>query len=75
MVIMLSGLLKEKLISNEKKTGMYVLLSDEATDISSMQQLLTFVKYHNIQCKEPETKFLHTADILSGLEETSANGK
>ena len=75
MVIMLSGLLKEKLISNEKKTGMYVLLSDEATDISSMQQLLTLVKYHNIQCKEPETKFLHTADILSGLEETSANGK
>ena len=48
MVIMLSDLLKEKLISNIKKAGMYALLTDKVTDISNMQQLLTFVKYHNI---------------------------
>ena len=41
MVIMLSDLLKEKLISNIKKAGMYALLTDEVTDISNMQQLLT----------------------------------
>ena len=45
---MLSDLLKEKLISNIKKAGMYALLTDKVTDISNMQQLLTFVKYHNI---------------------------
>ena len=35
------------------------------TDISNMQQLLTFVKNLNIGTGEPETKFLHTADLLS----------
>ena len=75
IIIMLSDLLKEKLISNIKKAGMYALLTDEVTDVSNMQQLLTFVKYHNIDTGKPETKFLHTADLLSELEETSANAK
>ena len=65
MVIMLPDLLKEKLISNIKKAGMYALLTDEVNDISNMQQLLTFVKYHNTDTGEPEIKFLHTADLLS----------
>ena len=75
MVIMLSDLLKEKLISNIKKAGMYALLTDEVMDISNMQQLITFVKYHNIDTGEPETKFLHTADLLSESEETSTDAK
>ena len=65
MVIMLPDLLKEKLINNIKKARMYALLTEEVTDISNMQQLLMFVKYHNIDTGEPETKFLHTADLLS----------
>ena len=75
MVIILSDLLKEKLISNIKKVGMCTLLTNEITDISNMQELLTFVKYHNIDNGEPETKFLHTADVLSESEQTSANAK
>ena len=75
MVIMLSDLVKEKLIGNIKKAGMYALLTDKVTDISNMQQLLTFVKYHNIDTGEPETKFLHTADLLSESEETSTDAK
>ena len=73
MVIMLSDLLKEKLINNIKKAGMYTLLTNEVTDISNMQQPLMFVKYHNVDTTEPETKFLHTADLLSESEETSTN--
>ena len=75
MVILLSDLLKEKLISNIKNAGMYALLTDEVTDISNMQQLLTFVKYHDIDTGERETKFLHTAYLLSESKETSANAK
>ena len=73
MVIMLSDLLKEKLINNIKKAGMYTLLTNEVTDISNMQQPLMFVKYHNVDTTEPETKFLHIADLLSESEETSTN--
>ena len=54
---------------------MYALLTDEVTDISNMQQLLTFVKYHNIDTGEPEAKFPHTADLLSESGETSADVK
>ena len=75
MVIMLSDLLKEKLISNTEKAGMYALIIDEVTDISNMQQLLTFVKYHIIDTREPKTKFLHTADLLSESEEANADAK
>ena len=57
MVIMLSDLLKEKLISNTEKAGMYALIIDEVTDISNMQQLLTFVKYHIINTGEPKKNF------------------
>ena len=72
---MLSDMLKEKLISNIKKAGIYTLLTDEVTGISNMQQLLAFVKYHNIDTGEPETKFLHTADLLPESEETSTDAK
>ena len=75
IVIVLSDLLKEKLFSNIKKARMYTLLTKEVMDISNIQQLLTFVKYHDIDTGEPETKFLHTADLLSELEETSTNAK
>ena len=75
MVIILSDLLKEKLISNIKKVRMCTLLTNKITDISNMQELLTFVKYHNNDTGEPETKFLHTADLLSESEQTSANAR
>ena len=60
MVSKLRDLLKEKLINNIKKARMCSLLTDEVTDISNMQQLFTFVKYHNINTGQPETT-LHTA--------------
>ena len=52
---------------------MYTSVTDEFTDISNMQQLLTFVKYHNIDTREAETKFPHTGDLLSESEETSTD--
>ena len=54
---------------------MYTLLTNKDTNIPNMQQLLTFVKYHNNNTREPETKFLHTADLLSESEETNADAK
>ena len=40
-----------------------------------MQQLLMFVKYHNINTGESETKFLNTADLLSESQEISTDAK
>ena len=54
---------------------MYALLTNKVTDISNMQQLLMFVKYHNINTGESETKFLNTADLLSESQETSTDAK
>ena len=57
MVIMLSDFLKEKLISNIKKAGMYALLTKEIMDIPNMQELFTFVKYHNIALESLKQNF------------------
>ena len=37
--------------------------------------ILTFAKYHNIDTRETEIKFLHTDDLLSESEETSTDAK
>ena len=60
MVSKLRDLLKEKLINNIEKARMCSLLTDEVTNISNMQQLFIFVKYHIIDTGQPETT-LHTA--------------
>ena len=54
---------------------MYTLLTNEVIYISNIYQLLTFVKYHNIDTGEHEIKFLQTADFLSESQETSADKK
>ena len=54
---------------------MYALLTNKVMDISNIQQLFMFVKYHNINTGESETKFLNTADLLSESQETSTDAK
>ena len=54
---------------------MYALLTDEVTDISNIQQLLTFIKYYNRDKCETETKFVHTADLLAESENTAADSE
>ena len=54
-----------------KKTGMYGILTDEVTDISNIQQLLTFINFYNVDAGRTETKFIHTADLLEESEPTS----
>ena len=54
-----------------KKTGMYGILTDEVTDISNIQRLLTFINFYNVDAGRTETKFIHTADLLEESEPTS----
>ena len=50
---------------------MYGILTDEVTDISNTQQLLTFINFYNADSGRTETKFIHKADLLEESEPTS----
>ena len=56
--------LMEKVLDSAKKAGCYGLLSDEVTDISVMEILITFVQFFNSKSEKVETHFLFVEDVL-----------
>ena len=47
----LSEVIKSDLIKKTEKSEAFAVLTDEATDISSILQVLTFIKYHDSEKK------------------------
>lgn len=65
--------LMEKVLDNAKKAGCHGLLSDEVTDISVMEILMTFIQFFNSKTEKVETHFLFVEDVLK--DSTSANAE
>ena len=64
--------LMERLLTNVKEAGCYGLLSDEVTDISVMEILITFVQFFNSKTEKVETHFLFVEDILKNSSSANA---
>ena len=62
----------ERLLTNVKEPGCYGLLSDEVTDISVMEILLTFVQFFNSKTEKVEMRFLFVEDILKNSSSANA---
>ena len=56
--------LMERLLRHTNETSCYGLLSDEVTDISVMEILITFIQFSNSKTEKVETHFLFVEDIL-----------
>ena len=63
----------EKVLDNAKEAGCHGLLSDEVTDISVMEILMTFIQFFNSKTEKVETQFLFVEDVLK--DSTSANAE
>ena len=58
MLVLIAGRVTRGLISNPKKSNFYALLMDELTDIWNMCQLVSFVKFFDVDRGNVETVFL-----------------
>ena len=60
----LGSALFEKLLEKVKKAYCYGLLTDEVTDVSVMEMLITFIQYFDKETGQAETSFLFVEDVL-----------
>jgi hypothetical protein len=75
MLLLLSEVLKEDIVKKVKTSGSFGILSDEVTDISNIQQLVTFIKYFDAEMCMPQTKYINTSDLLEESTSTSASAQ
>ena len=64
MLLLLGDVVKTQMIDVIKKANCFGLLSDEVCDISNKEQLVTFVKYLNVDIGKASTDFLAVNDLL-----------
>ena len=73
MLIILSSAIAERLTKRIENSKCFELLTDEVTDISNMQQLVTFIKFFDMQKGDTSTVFVDSSDLLEQSEEGSPN--
>ena len=73
MVILIAQVIKDYIVEKIKTSEGFGLLTDEVTDISNIQQLVTFIQYYDEEVGDSVTKFMDTTDLLENSPESSPN--
>ena len=71
LFLLLGQALKDEIVKKVKNANSYGLMVDEATDVSVVEQLLSFIQFANPETGVPEVHFLSIQDVLENS--TSAN--
>ena len=73
MLIILSSTIIEGLTKRINNSKCFGLLTDEVTDISNVQQLVTFIRFFDMEKGDTSTVFVDSSDLLEQSEEGSPN--
>ena len=73
MVTILSSTIVEGLTERIKNSRCFALLTNEVTDISNVQQLVTFIKVFDMERGDTSTVSVDSSDLLEQSEEGSPN--
>ena len=73
MLIILSSTVVEGLTKRIKNSKCFGLSTDEVTDISNVQTLVTFIKFFDMEKSDTSTVFVDSSDLLEESEEGSPN--
>lgn len=65
MLLLISKVIIEDLVTKIKESDVYGLLTDEVTDIANVCQLVSFIKYFDLEKGQSETKFIDCSDLLN----------
>ena len=73
MLLLIARTIIQDLVNNIKKSNFYALLTDEVTDILNICQLVSFVKFFDVDKGKADTAFLDCADLLEHSIDASPN--
>ena len=73
MLIILSSTIVEGLTKRIKNSKCFGLLTDQVTDISNVQQLVTFIKFFDMEKGDTATVFEEFSDLLEQSDDGSPN--
>ena len=73
MLLLIARTVIQDLVNNIKKSNFYALLTDEVTDISNIWQLVSFVKFFDVDKGKADTVFLDCSDLLEHSIDASLN--
>ena len=68
----LGAALQDKLLENVKKAHCFGLLSDEVTDVSVLEMLITFIQHFDNKTGNVETRVLFVEDVLKNSSSANA---
>ena len=71
LFLLLGQVLKDHILKKVKAANSYGLLVDQATDVSVIEQLISFIQFANPESGAPEVHFLSIQNVLE--KSTSAN--
>lgn len=71
LFLLLGQALKDEIVKKVKNADSYGLMVDEATDVSVVEQLISFIQFANPETGAPEVHFLSIQNVLENS--TSAN--
>lgn len=71
LFLLLGQALKDEIVKKVKNANGYGLMVDEATDVSVIEQLISFIQFANPETGAPEVHFLSIQNVLENS--TSAN--
>ena len=58
-----------------EKSEAFTVLTEEATDISNMQQRLIIIRYFDFEKDDTDTCFVNTSDLLFESENTTSDSQ
>ena len=64
LLLSIANQIKEDLLTKIKASRFFGILTDELTDITNIQNLVTFIKYFDNETGEARTSFIDSSDIL-----------
>ena len=65
LFLLLGQALKDEIVKKVKNANSYGLMVDEVTDVSVVEQLISFVQFADPETGVPEVHFLSIQDVLS----------
>ena len=75
LLLSIANQIKEDLLTKIKASPFFGILTDEVTDITNIQNLVTFIKYIDNETGEARTPFIDSSDILHFSKTNSADSE
>ena len=75
LLLSIANQIKEDLLIKIKASPFFGILTDEVTDITNIQNLMTFIKYFDNETGEARTSFIDSSDILHFSKTNSADSE